>query len=76
MKITIGNLIDQLTIVNLKIWNLEDLKRDSDDDTVIADACRKTNVLNVQRNELIAAIDEEITGQSSHLNTKTYGKKK
>jgi len=76
MEITIGNLIDQLTIVNLKIWMLEDIKRDSEDDAEIAEACRKTNSLNPQRNQLIAAIDEKIDGKSSGLNTKIYGKKK
>ena len=55
---TIGNLIDKLTIVNLKIWKFEDVKRGSSDDSVIADATRKTNVLNEQRNDLIQEIDE------------------
>lgn len=76
MEITAGNLIDQLTIVNLKIWMLEDVKRDSDDDTEIANACRKTNHLNVQRNELIAALDKKLEGKASGLNTKIYGKSK
>jgi len=76
MEITVGNLIDQLSIVNLKIWMLEDVKRDSDDDKAIADACRKTNTLNVQRNQLIAAIDEKIEGESSAVNTKIYGSNK
>ena len=49
----LGELIDKLTIVNLKIWHLEDIKRDSDDDSKVATACRKTNVLNTQRNLLM-----------------------
>lgn len=85
MEITLGNLIDGLSIVNLRIWNLEDLKRDPDaDDKTIADATRKVNILNVQRNELIEAIDikynecaegkkQKLFGQGS---TKSYGKKK
>ena len=55
---TFGNLIDKLTIVNLKIWNFEDVKRDSTDDKVIADATKKTNILNQQRTDLIQEIDE------------------
>jgi hypothetical protein len=56
---TIGNLIDKLTIVNLKIWKLEDIKRDPNGtDKTIADATRKTNVLNPERNAIIQSIDE------------------
>ena len=83
MRKTLGNLIDELSITNLKIWMLEDIKRDSDDSEKIADACRKTNTLNVYRNRLIQSIDElanelgsglkqELFGQGS---TKIYGKK-
>jgi hypothetical protein len=81
---TFGNLIDKLTIVNLKIWNLEDTKRDSDDDRVIADATRKTNILNCQRTDLIQEIDEMLINASNGLvnfknykqgDTKNYGKK-
>lgn len=83
MNKTLGNLIDELSITNLKIWMLEDIKRDSDDDAKIADACKKTNILNPLRNRLIQEIDElankiasgkkqELFGQGS---TKIYGKK-
>lgn len=76
MKVTVGNLIDQLIVTNQKIWALEDLKRKTDaTDKEVADATRKTNVLNVQRNTLIQSIDEEL-GQRSFLqgDTKIYGK--
>lgn len=59
---TMGSLIDKLTIVNLKIWIFEDVKRDSKDDCKVADATRKTNILNQQRNNLIQEIDELIIG--------------
>lgn len=81
---TIGQLIDELTIVNLKIWRCEDIKHDNaDNDAVVAAACRKTNILNPQRNQLIQAIDEACNelaeGLSQHLfaqgDTKSYGKK-
>jgi len=80
---TVGNLIDKLTVTNLKIWHLEDLKRDSSDDKLVANATRKTNTLNQLRNDLIQEIDETINkmivsrepvklyGQGS---TKVYGK--
>ena len=54
MKKTIGQLIDELSIVNIKIWMAEDVKRDKDaTDKQIADATRKTNIANQQRNDLI-----------------------
>lgn len=62
MSDTIGNLIDKLTIVNLKMWRQEDIKRSSNNDHEIAEATRKTNILNQQRNDLIQEIDELILG--------------
>jgi hypothetical protein len=81
---TIGNLMDQLTIVNIKIWMAEDRKRDSmASDTEIANATRLTNVANQQRNDLIQEIDEKLnrmvkTGELQKLykqgSSKMYGK--
>jgi len=81
---TIGNLIDKLSIVNLRIWMTEDVKRDPNaTDKKIADATRLTNICNSQRNDLIQEIDETLNdmvrngtlqklyGQGS---TKMYGK--
>lgn len=78
----LGELVDKLTIVNLKIWNLEDLKRDSSDDAKVADACRKTNILNTQRNLLMEDIDNlmvrYLDGEKPRVShqgsTKVYGK--
>lgn len=82
---TIGNLIDQLTVVNLRIWMAEDIKRNPKaSDKEIADATRITNVANQQRNDLIQEIDEKLnhmveTGQLQKTykqgSTKMYGKK-
>ena len=59
MAETLGNLIDKLTIVNVRIWMAEDVKRDPNaPDSEIADATRLTNVANQQRNDLIQEIDE------------------
>ena len=58
---TIGNLIDKLTIVNIRIWTAEDIKRNINaSDKEIADATRLTNIVNSQRNNLIQEIDESI----------------
>lgn len=74
MIISLGNLIDQLCVVNLKIWHLEDLKRElNKTDKEVADATRKTNVLNVQRNDLIQEIDEMlIDAADGKVNFKNY----
>lgn len=70
---TFGNLIDKLTITNLKIWNYEDVKRNSSDDKEIADATRKTNLLNQQRTDLIQEIDEMFIDVSKgKINFKNY----
>jgi len=76
MKKTIGNLIDELTIENIRIWMAEDIKRkEGASDKEIADATRVTNVANKKRNDLIQAIDEEL-GQESYKQgeNKMYGK--
>ena len=81
---TIGNLIDKLSIVNIRIWFAEDVKRDKNaTDKNLADACRVTNIANSQRNDLIQEIDELLNkmvekGELQKLykqgSTKMYGK--
>ena len=81
---TIGNLIDKLTIANIRIWMAEDIKRDKNaTDKQIADATRITNVVNSLRTDLIQEIDESLnemvnTGKLQKLYkqgaTKMYGK--
>jgi predicted lactoylglutathione lyase len=81
---TVGNLIDKLTIANIRIWMAEDIKRDKDaTDKQIADATRVTNVVNGLRTDLIQEIDESLndmisTGKLQKLykqgSTKMYGK--
>jgi hypothetical protein len=81
---TIGSLIDKLTVVNIRIWMYEDIKRDANAlDEKVAHATRVTNICNQQRNDLIQEIDEMI--QNAIINkqlpklykqgqTKLYGK--
>jgi predicted lactoylglutathione lyase len=81
---TLGNLIDKLTIANIRIWMAEDIKRDNNaTDKQIADATRITNVTNSYRTDLIQEIDEMIneliaSGKIQKLykqgSTKMYGK--
>ena len=82
---TIGNLIDKLTIANIRIWMAEDIKRDKNaTDEQIAAATRITNVVNSLRTDLIQEIDESLndmisSGKLQKLykqgSTKMYGKK-
>lgn len=81
---TIGSLIDKLSVVNIRIWMAEDIKRDPKaTDKQLADATRLTNICNSQRNDLIQEIDELINnliesgkGQKLYSQgaTKMYGK--
>lgn len=71
---TPGSLIDKLVIVNLKIFSLENVKReDGASDKTIADATRMTNGLNTHRNNLIKELDE-FFGQDNVITAKVYGK--
>lgn len=81
---TLGNLIDKLTICNLRIWMAEDIKRNINaTDTQIANATKITNTCNQMRNDLIQEIDEKlndliVTQKPQKLykqgDTKLYGK--
>ncbi len=71
---TLGSLVDKLTVVNLKIFKAEDIKREAGaSDKTIADATRVTNKLNKHRNELIAEIDT-LFGHDNPITTKLYAK--
>ena len=81
---TVGNLIDKLTVTNIRIWMAEDVKRKKEaTDFEISNATKLTNIANQQRNDLIQEIDEMInniviSGKPQKLykqgSTKMYGK--
>ena len=81
---TIGNLIDKLTIANIRIWMAEDIIRDKNaTDKQIADATKITNVVNTLRTDLIQEIDESLNEMVATVklqklykqgSTKMYGK--
>lgn len=55
---TPAEIIDKLSIINIKLYHQEDIKHDpTADDKIIADAARKIIVLNKQRNHLIEELD-------------------
>lgn len=80
---TIARDIDALSIVNIKIFMLENIKRDSNaSDSQVAEATRKTNNLNSERNALIDSIDVALNkiaaGDQQQLfgSNKMYGNEK
>lgn len=81
MEITIGNLCDKLSILNIKIFFLENEKRNNEaSNDEIAEATKKTNVLNSERSLIIDEIDLAINkiakGHKQQLfgTNKMYGK--
>lgn len=76
MDVTIGNLVDRLSICNIRIWMAEDLKRKKGaTDKELAHATRITNTANTERNLLIQSIDETLGQQSfKQGDNKMYGK--
>ena len=76
MEVTIGNMIDQLSIENIRVWMAEDIKRkEGATDKEIADATKITNVPNVRRTKLIQEIDSALGIQNNQADTKMYGKR-
>jgi len=56
---TIGSVIDQLIIANIRLWHLEDQRRDKSlSDKERLKACDMVAVVNSQRNQLIDEIDQ------------------
>lgn len=66
MAETLGSLIDKLTVANLRLWHLEDRRRDralaDRDRLAAADA---VSVVNGQRNDLIDEIDAYLEAAAS-----------
>jgi len=58
MAETLGSLIDKLTIKNIRLWHLEDVRRDTSlPDSERLAAADKVSVVNQQRNDLMDEID-------------------
>ena len=58
MAETLGSLIDKLSIANIRLWHLEEVKHSAEaDDKSVAAASRRIAVANKQRNALIDEID-------------------
>ena len=58
---TIGSLIDKLTIINIRLWNLEDIRRDKTrSDKERLSAADKVAIVNSQRAQITDEIDQLI----------------
>lgn len=59
MAETLGSLVDKLTIANIRLWHLEDMRRDlSLPDAKRLEAADKIALVNSERNDLMDEIDE------------------
>jgi len=59
MAETLGTLIDKLTIANIRLWHLEDIRRDlALPDKERLQAADKIAIVNSMRNDLMDEIDE------------------
>ncbi len=59
MAETLGSIIDKLTIANIRLWHLEDMRRDlSLPDKKRLEAADKISIVNSERNDLMDEINE------------------
>jgi len=59
---TFGDLVDKLTICNIRLWHLEEIKHNAEaNDKTVADAARKIAIVNKQRNILIDEINSYLS---------------
>jgi hypothetical protein len=80
---TMGSLVDKLTIANIRLWHLEDKRRDKSlPDAERLEAADTVAVVNRQRNQLVDEIDTLLQGAVDGTNKnlvdpkmKSYGKK-
>lgn len=74
---TLGSLIDKLAIANIRLWHLEERRRDkSNSDAERLKAADMVSVVNSQRNALIDEIDEFLQSAISNGNAPRAAKMK
>lgn len=57
---SLGSLIDELSVVNIKIYHLIDTIEREPTDKIVAESARKAQILNRQRSKLINEINERL----------------
>lgn len=74
----IGDLIDKLTIINVKIWDATQkahVAYQKNDQKTAHDLFAKVEMMNVQRKEYINAISAFFSDTKNQLNQKSFAKK-
>lgn len=75
MEKSLGELIDELSVTNIRIWMAEDIKRKPyATDMEVAKATKLTNFANSYRNNLIDAINKRVGVHTEKGSAKLYGK--
>ena len=75
----IGDLIDKLTIINVKIWDATqkaNIAYDQDKQKEAHQLFEKVEMMNVQRKEYINIINSFFSKKENQLNQKSFSKKK
>ncbi|HJZ23383.1 hypothetical protein A2714_03180 [Candidatus Woesebacteria bacterium RIFCSPHIGHO2_01_FULL_38_9] len=71
----IGDLIDKLSIVNIKIWDATQkahIASEQDDQQKAHDLFEKVEAMNIQRKEYIAAINAWFTDKKNKILLKNF----
>jgi len=71
-KKSIGMLIDELSITNLKCYECQEVVCNESDNNLAAGAARRAQSLNARRNQLIIAIDNLLDPDSFSPTEKSY----
>lgn len=74
MEKTIGELVDELSVTNIRIWMLEDICRNNCNMEKVGEAKIKINAANQLRNDLKDAINKAVGKETGFGSTKLYGK--
>jgi len=73
MKKSLGELVDELAITNLKMWHLEDRRRDTTlPDSERLKAADALSPLNAKRHRLMEAIDALVPQEDAHQKVPVY----
>lgn len=72
MDLTLGELIDRLSIENVRLWHLQD-RQNSADDTVVAATAREVMAANTRRAALRAEITRRLEGGREDDGERRYG---
>ncbi len=68
----IGDLIDKLSIINIKIWDATGKAHASRNEKKVNEYLRKIEIMNMQRKEYINAINALFYEKKDMLNEKTF----